>query len=120
MLDRDAPVAMNGEATPASPSAPTPFKKSRRPILVAGLACPVGNAKRAEVGEMLVSDRAWVTRDCFFLGFMVRFSPFFLAWQVSNVLTIRHNRSSRSNKVRSGMVEKVSLPTSAPASSAPL
>jgi len=67
---------MNGAPTPASPSAPTPFKKSRRPILFAGLSCPVGNGKPADVREKLVFDPGRITEECFSFAFMARFSPF--------------------------------------------
>src|SRR5438105_9854656 len=77
VLGRDAAVAMNGDAAPASPSAPTPFKNSRRPILLVG-GCPTGRKTRlVDVAEKLVFDPAWITDDCFSLGFMLPIFPCF-------------------------------------------
>src|SRR5262249_18683872 len=68
VLGRDAPDAMKGAPTPARPSAPTPFKKARRPIPLVGLA---------DSGVRLVFDPLEVPKNCFSFWFIVRhFPPF--------------------------------------------
>src|SRR5437899_1204615 len=83
---------MNGAPMPARPSAPTPFKKLRRPIL--GRDCPVGDAKPVDVDE-LVCDRAWVTESCRCLGFIgTDFPSVGSERQDSKLLRIRHDRAT--------------------------
>src|SRR5213593_4755524 len=56
-----AAAATNGEAAPASPSAPTRFKNTRRPILFVGVP---------DNGMKLLFGPLGVTENCFCLGFM--------------------------------------------------
>src|SRR5258706_12108028 len=67
IVGRDALLAMNGEAMPARPRAPTPFKKSRRTILFGAGR----NVREVEIGAILVFDLKEVTEDDVSLGFML-------------------------------------------------
>src|SRR5258706_12515429 len=72
---------MNGEGMPARPMAPTPFKKSRRTILLG----PGRNVREAEIGAILVFDLKEVTEDDVSLGFMLMIFRHFLVGARSNL-----------------------------------